>query len=411
MANRGFALLTLGYGVNTFGNWATVVAAVGLLAFKWQASPLALAGLIAVFIGPSAVLAPVAGWAADRWSKKRLLVVANLLAAALILGMLAVQEIWQVYLLLFALRAITSVNQPAMAALVPGLVPRRQIAVANSLILQPAHLTRALSPVLAGVLIAALDTSGAFVFNAVTYAASALIISRITVGEADRLGHAADAAARALSGVGGVLSGVRESLTSTRIAVLLLLATAGAFASGAIQSIIPVYTRELLDGAPLLYGASISALGAGSVLGALAAGRLGRTWDRLAIVTAAIVATAGGLLLIAGVHAPAPFLLGVGLAGFGAGTALTGGQTLVHEETPAETHGTVLGAVWGIANAFTLAGIFLAGLLLGPLGIAPTSFALAASLLAIALAASELARKHKRREASRSAADLGEQRL
>lgn len=391
LRNRGFFLLTLAYGVNTFGNWATVVAAVGLLAFKWNASPLALAGLIAVFIAPSALLAPLAGWATDRGGRKRALIAANLAGAALILGMLAVQELWQAYLLLFAVRAVTSVNPPAMAAMVPGLVPREQVLAANALILQPAHLTRALSPVLAGALIVGVGISGAFILNALTYVVSAVIIGNI---DERRDGAAAPQQPR-----GVALPGIVTVLRSRRIALLIVLAAAGSFASGGLQSIVPVYVRELLAGEPVLYGASISALGSGSVVGGLVAGRLSQRWDRLSTVTAAMVVTGAGLLVIAGVQAQATFLLGIALAGLGAGAALAAGQTLVHEEAPSVVHGAALGTMWAISNTFILAGIFLGGLLVTATGILATSWGLALSILAAAMVVAELTRQQRRRQA------------
>ncbi len=394
LGNRGFVLLVLAYGINTFGNWVTVVAALALATFKWQASPLALGGMIAIFLVPTSVLGPMAGWLADRLDKRALLIAANVVGGCVILGMLFVQTLWQAYIVLAVLKTVTAVNQPAMMALVPALVRPREIMAANAIVLQPAHATRALSPLIAGVLVGTVGASAAFALDAVTFALASFVVWSIPAGARGAaaarpnlqppISAASEAGARSENSASRVSTiSIPRGILSPRLLTLVLLAVAGSFAFGALESLTPVYVRDLLNGRPMLYGATVSSLGLGSIVGALAAGRLCQSLDRLSTVVLGSFLIGLGLFMMAAIHSAGSLLAGAALAGSGAGVALTAGQSLVQEESLARLHGTVLGSLWAVSNTATVAGIFLTAAVISFAGAALSAWAVCLFLLTV----------------------------
>lgn len=382
----------LAYGINTFGNWITVVAALAVATFKWQASPIALGGLIAIFLVPAALLSPLAGWLADRLDKRVLLVVANLLGAGIVLGMLCVQSLWQAYLILITLKAVTAVNHPAMVAMVPTLVRPQQIMVANAVLLQPAHITRALSPLLAGVLVGTIGASAAFTLDALTFALASIVVWSIPAGSPGPILGTEEAPAPSVT-IGGrnpssasnstpPLTSIAGGLLSPRLLVLVVLAVTGAFAFGALESLTPLYIRDLLNGQPFLYGATVSSLGLGSIIGALIAGQLCQSLDRLRTVALGSLVIGLALVLMAAVHSEGSLLAGMALAGSGAGIALAGGLSLAQEESLPHMRGTILGSLWGVSNSATVAGIFLTAGVVALAGVTLSIWAVSLLLIA-----------------------------
>jgi MFS family permease len=363
LRNRDFSLLVLAYAVNTFGNWITVVAAIALATFTWEVTPVQLGGLIAVFIGPAAVVSPLAGWLGDRLNKKRLLIFANVASAGVIIWMPFIDSIWHAYALLLFLRTLSSVNQPVMSAMIPSLVGRGELMQANGIFLQPAHLTRAISPLIGGVMVALIGASAAFVLNSITFLVAAGILVLIVSARRPQV-EAFPAAAQA----GDRL---RRLLMRPRFLALGGVALTASFALGSLESAAPLYIRELLDGNAALYGATISCIGVGSIAGALAPGVVSQGWDRLRGIVLATFVIALGFALMAAVQHTAALLVGTFVGGLGVGAALTIGQTMIHTEMPERNHSTALGFFAALANSGTIAGIFIAAMLITAIGVAP----------------------------------------
>src|SRR5216117_2520898 len=82
---------------------------------------------------PAFLFGPIAGTLVDRLDRKRLMIVADLARGAMYLSMVFVHELWAIYLLSFAIECLSLLWSPARDASLPNLVPRRQLANANSL--------------------------------------------------------------------------------------------------------------------------------------------------------------------------------------------------------------------------------------------------------------------------------------
>jgi MFS family permease len=170
---RDFRLFWLSLFISNIGTWMQMTATNWLL-YELTDSPLQL-GLNGVFrAAPAIALGVISGTFADRYDRKRLMLVTQLTLAllTLCLGLLDHTghiEAWQIYTFTFISGAVGTFDGPARQALFPSLIPRAVLpnAVAlNSLLWKGAAL---LGPTLGGVAISAMGTAGAFYANAASF--------------------------------------------------------------------------------------------------------------------------------------------------------------------------------------------------------------------------------------------------
>lgn len=172
---RDFRLFWLSLFISNVGTWMQMMATNWLL-YELTDSPLKL-GLNGVFRAvPAFALGVVSGTFADRYDRKRLMLVTQLVLAALSLGLGLLNytghiEAWQIYAFTFVSGAVGTFDGPARQALFPSLIPRAVLpnAVAlNSLLWKGAAL---LGPSIGGIAISVMGMSGAFFANAASFLA------------------------------------------------------------------------------------------------------------------------------------------------------------------------------------------------------------------------------------------------
>ena len=172
---RDFRLFWLSLFISNVGTWMQMTATNWLL-YQLTDSPFQL-GLNGIFRAvPAIFLGLISGTFADRYNRKRLLLLTQVALALLTLGLAILDssgsiQAWQIYAFTFISAAVGSFDGPARQALFPSLVPRSVLpnAVAlNSVLWKGAAL---LGPSLGGIAISLLGTSGAFYANAASFLA------------------------------------------------------------------------------------------------------------------------------------------------------------------------------------------------------------------------------------------------
>ncbi len=134
LRRRDFGLLWLAGLVSVAGDWV-LMTALPYVVYDRTGSVLATAGMVAAQLAPSIVLSSFAGVFVDRWDRRRVLVVANLLQALAVTALLLVGDgtLWIVYVVAAAQSAFASFSLPAESALLPTLVPEVDLVAASSL--------------------------------------------------------------------------------------------------------------------------------------------------------------------------------------------------------------------------------------------------------------------------------------
>jgi MFS family permease len=313
------------------------------------------------------LFAPLGGSVADRFDKRRLLYLTQgfMMLLTVVMGVLTatgVIRFWMIPLVVFAAAATLSFDQPARNALITSLVPKD--AMLNAISLQSAVFNGAslLGPALAGVTLSRLGYSANFFLNAASFLAVLGALYFLNP-------EAVEAIPRPQ---GGLLRSAAEALHFIRRdAVLPSVVSAYSalmFLGPSVILMVPLFTRQVLHGGPSELGFLFSAIGAGTVVGALSVASLGdpRHKDRLALgaMLAWTVALAVfGWSVSLWVAVPALFVLGVLQNAAGATT-----MTLLQTRVPPEMRGRAMSLNTLLMMCVRPLGDFPAGAVMGWLG-------------------------------------------
>ena len=186
--NGSFSALWTGQVISLFGDRINQFALAGLVLYTTR-SFLASALVIAAAFVPNLLFSPIAGTLVDRWDRKNVLIVSDLLRAAsvLLVPIAVVINVWLVYPLVFGITTISLFFRPARIAILPDIVQRRDLLTANSALWVGETLADVIGSALAGLFVAALGAALpiAFWLDAATYIASAVLLSTLDIRDRD----------------------------------------------------------------------------------------------------------------------------------------------------------------------------------------------------------------------------------
>jgi MFS family permease len=285
----------VGQVVSLSGNWMQMVAETWLV-LELTGSGVAV-GLTAAFqFLPILLFGAYGGLIADRYDKRRLLMLTQAVMAipALLLWALTAGgaiEPWMVFVLVFVRGTVNAVDNPTRQAFVIEMVGSRRLVNAVSLNSVIVHCARMVGPALAGLLIATASVAPCFLLNAATFAVMIAALSRMEVTEL----RTPRPAAREPGALRAALRYVRATpALAIPLAMMALVGTLGFN----FQVLLPLLAKSSFEGGPQTYGLLVSAMGVGSIVGALAAGARGRISMRILISASAAF---GGFTLLAAI--------------------------------------------------------------------------------------------------------------
>ncbi|MDQ6789850.1 MAG: MFS transporter [Candidatus Dormibacteraeota bacterium] len=298
---RNYRLYFVGQVVSVSGSWMQRVAQAWLV-YHLSGSGLALGVVTGLQFLPVLVAGAWGGVLADRFDKRRLLLLTQTAMGllALALGLLTISglvQLWMVYLLALALGVVTASDNPARQAFVMELVGRSHVMNAVSLNSAVFTLARIVGPAVAGLLINAVGTGWCFLVNALSF--GGVLVALAAMRRQELLPWEPSDRSR-----GGVLEGLRYAWSSLDLRVpLLLMAVVGTLALN-FSVILPLMASQTFHGDAGTYGLLFSTLGVGSLLGALiTAGR--REPSRRLLLLSLL---AFGLFMLAAAVAPSLWL-------------------------------------------------------------------------------------------------------
>lgn len=326
----------------------------------------ALGICMALQLGPQLILFPVAGALADRFERRRLLLITQILQGTmgLVLFVLAVTgllALWHVYLLALLLGVVATVDAPARQAFVSELVGERLLPNAVSLNSASFNSARMLGPAIAGVLTAALGAAMVFLLSGLAFAATVTVLLSL---DRDTL-HSPSRASRRGPGR-GLMGGFRY--LRTRPDILVVLAVLFVVSTFGINFNIYTATMARLefDRDASGFGLLNSVLAVGSLTGALLAARRERPRLRMVFWGAG----AFGLACAVAGRMPtyATFALLLTTLGLSAITMLTAANAYVQTTTPAGVRGRVMSIYSAVLLGGTPLGAPFAGWVANELG-------------------------------------------
>lgn len=323
---------------------------------------------------PYVLLSPIGGMIADRYDRRTVLLLGDVLRCVLMLALAAAVAADGPVVLVIAVTALSSAagsaERPAAKAMLPRLVGELRLGPANALLHTVQDLGAVVGPAIGAVLLAVAPDFVAFLVNAGTFAVSATLISTLRPRPSVTRTPSADSAGAQLR------HGLRTARTTRFVVPLVAVVAMAEFTYGAQTVQLVLYAERQLGFGAEGYGYLLAALGLGGLLSATINGRLAASTrvSGIAVVTGALFCATE--LAYAGTGNLAIALV----------ATLVGGAGFVACEVVAETAlarvvpGDVLGRVMGVVDAVSVTAM-ISGAVLAPLIITWTSLTTSLTVL------------------------------
>jgi MFS family permease len=263
LANGVFRALWIASIASNIGTWMQNVGA-GWLMTELNGSPLYVSLIQTATSLPVFLLGIPAGAAADLFDRRKLLIFTQAFMAfsAGVLGWLTViGKTIPIALLLatFALGIGSTLNNPAWQAIVPEIVPRRDLPQAISLNSVGFNMARAVGPALGGFVIAAFNPGAVFLLNALSFLGVIVVLylwKRTPQPQSSTVNE---------SIVSATWAGLRYVRYSPGIRSVLVRSGSFVIGGSALWAILPILTKSELKGTATTYGVLLGCLGIGSM--------------------------------------------------------------------------------------------------------------------------------------------------
>jgi MFS family permease len=347
--------------VSNLGGWMQDTAGTWLMTVLTP-SPLLIALMQTAASLPVVVLGLLAGATADIFDRRRLLIFwqAWMLSAVALLSVLTFFDIispWILLILTFLLNIGTAMNSPAWQAIVPEVIPRRQLPDAISLNSAGFNLARALGPALGGLAIAlfARATTGAastFLLNSLSFVGVILVLYR---WQRKPIFKSALPAERIQGSMRAGIRYIRYAPLLQAAFVRTLLFTL--FVS-AVWALLAVVAKNDLHQGAMGYGILNGSMGFGAVIGATMLPRVRRVLSADAIIAYATCVFVATLAILATVKVPLIIIPMLIAGGFAWTSAMSTLNLAVQVSVPAWVQARALGAYQMIfAGGMALGGV------------------------------------------------------
>jgi dTMP kinase len=352
ITSAGFGRLLGAQTVSSFGDWVGFIAVATLVASKGGegGAEYAVAGVMVARMLPAILFGPLAGAFVDRFNRKTLMITADISRGCMYAMMPFLGPLWAIFALSFVIECFSLLWTPARDASLPNLVPRRQLANANSLGLITTYGTLPLSGIVFAFLAGAhlvpwltdRPESLALWLDAGTFALSAFLVSGIRIPspaptrfqrfEISKIGRE-------------ILDGVRF-LREDSLASSMTLGIVAAFgAVGAVLALGPVFATRALDAGESGWGVLVTAFGVGMAIGMATANKIVEFVEREIVFVWSIIAASGTLFVLAvmpGIEFGAAVTVVLGTF---CGAAWVNGYTLLQENVTDEYRGRTFGSL------------------------------------------------------------------
>ena len=350
-------MLWLGQVVSLFGDWFNLIASAALVATLTE-SGFAVGGLFVVRMLAPFLVSPIAGVVADRYSRKSVLLWADILRGVTVFGFLLVRDadlVWLLYALTAVQLGISGFFFTARTAILPDIVEPRGIGTANAITAATWSTMLAVGAATGGLIAGTLGVYTAFVIDGFTFLLSAVFIAQITMPKASR-DHDHDRTVRAV--LSEYLEGVQLLRKSKDMLLISLHKAMLMLVFGSTFQVVLVTIAEKVfiigEGGSLGVGLLLAALGIGTGISPLSVRQL--TGDREPLLRVAIfcgyLVGATGLVLVSLLNSFVLVLVASMIVGCGSGLLWVFSTQLLLRSAPDEIRGRVFASEFAF---FTLA--------------------------------------------------------
>jgi predicted MFS family arabinose efflux permease len=305
--NRDFRRLFLASVISLGGDWFLFVALGGLV-LQVTGDAISVGILIVSQELPIFIATPWAGWLTDRFDRRRLMIVCDVVRTFICVAFLAVGpgNLWLAYVLLAGLSVFTAVFDPASSAAIPNVVDPEDLPTANALGGSLWGTMLAVGAALGGIVSTIFGRDTAFLVDATSFAASALLLAGIHRRfSEERVGEPHESIRAA------TVETARYARRDHRVRAMITVKAGFGLAAG-VLALVAVFARQVFSAGDIGFGFLMAMRGVGALTGPFIGHRLaGRHHERLLPVIAVALAVFGGGYMLLGAS---PTLLLAGLA-------------------------------------------------------------------------------------------------
>lgn len=385
LAHRNYRLMWIGTLISHTGDWIDLVA-LNWLVVTMSGSPFDLA-LVNLARGlPVLLFTLIGGVVADRWERRRLMMVTQTSAMLLAFVLAAMvfsgtASIVAVMLVAVGRGIIISFNLPVRHSLIPELVPAEDLPNAVALQSATQNVTKVVGPALAGLIIAAFGTGVCFLVNGLSFLAVLWTLGAMRFPPFQRKGEQLSFRRSIAEGIGFV----RNDRT---VLLLVLVALVPTFFGQPYMTLLALFAYSVFEIGPQGLGLLTSAAAVGSVLGALVVASNPKWGSSPRAMLAFLMAF--GLFLCLFALNPVVFLAPVLLLGVGAMHIAysAANNTILQMRIPNHVRGRVTSVLLlnrGLVQLGAAASAGLAGLIGAPFAVAIAGLVIVLFGAAIAL--------------------------
>ncbi len=364
---------------SSFGDWlgllATTALAQQLAGGNYATANFAIAGVFIARLLPSVILGPIAGVIADRFDRKRVMVLGDILRAGLFISIPIVGNYLWLYIATVLVECVTMFWSPAKEATVPNLVPKNKLESANQMSLFAAYGSAPVAAIIFSLLSISATAVGATIglenytavdlalyVNALSFLFSAIAISRIEISK-DHISQN-----KVNPSMMASLADGAKFIFSTKVVRGLIIGMIGAFiAAGAVIGLARIFVGDLNAGDAaygILFGAVFTGLAIGIALGP----KIFSQFSRRRLFGAALT-TAGSLLIVLSLLQNLVLaILVVLIIGLFSGVAWVSGFTMLGMEVNDEVRGRTFAFVQALVRISLVAVLAISPLIAATIG-------------------------------------------
>ena len=363
--NRDFTKLWIGQLISNFGDNFFYMGLMATILYILELDAKYLGFLMVMIALPTLMFGPIAGSYVDRWNRKRVMAVADILRGLIVLSLVFYHELWYIYGSVFMLATVSRFFYPAQSAIIPDIVEDDVLMSANSFSQTTYMLATILGPAIGAALIGMFGVTSVFLFDGISFFISSLFIMWMRFsGDVEGREGEKNVWKETIDGIRFSLKNPVIKGVMTYIFVLILF-------FGGFGPLYMLFIRDVLHMGLFQMGVLEGLQGVGALIASITIGIVGSVFSKKSMVIGANITLSGMVILL--VLFPHPAVAFQALSFFGIAMVFfnTPVTTILQESSPDEIRGRVFGAFGAIMQIATLISMGVESMMADVVGVGP----------------------------------------
>ena len=379
LRHQDFRYLCSGTFMMSAGQWIQQVT-LGWLVYDLTGNSMLLGALNGLRALPFLVTGPMAGVAADRMDRKKLLLRTQwiLIMTALAMGVLVASgwlQVWHIFVFTLVTGVAWTFTEPVRQSMIPSIVPKKDLANAIALNSGGFNLMKVMGPALGGAMIALFGAGGNFFVQAIAYVGVLVMIYLMHVPPTPD-------EARRSSALANLKEGFSYVWSTPAVLALMILAYVPRIFAVPYQTLMPVFQKDVLKVGPEGLGMLMAAPGVGALLAVLILASVVNRLKRQGLFLVGSIVVLGLFLIVFSQIKSFPLaLVSLVAAGLFQMFFLASTNTLLQLIVPDELRGRVM-SLYMLDRGFMPAGALFAGVTAHFIG-APSTVAIMGTIVVV----------------------------